>query len=63
MPEKRYYTGKSDLMTWVNKLLDLQIANLTEFANGAVFCQILDAYFEDVVNMAKVTGNGLLSMF
>lgn len=54
MPEYSYYTGKSELLQWVNDILDLQLAGLEELSNGAVYCQLFDAYFSDTVNMHRV---------
>eukprot|EP00210_Caulerpa_lentillifera_P005119 g4891.t1 len=54
MPEYSYYTGKTELLQWVNDILDLQLAGLEEFSNGAVYCQLFDAYFADTVNMHRV---------
>eukprot|EP00210_Caulerpa_lentillifera_P004505 g4298.t1 len=54
MPEYSYYTGKSELLQWVNDILDLQLVGLEELSNGAVYCQLFDAYFSDTVNMHRV---------
>ncbi|GMH41277.1 hypothetical protein BSKO_09187 [Bryopsis sp. KO-2023] len=54
MPNHSYYAGKSDLFMWVNQLLDLNISTLEELSNGAAYCQILDAYYENKVSLHKV---------
>ena len=54
MPESSYYTGKSELLQWVNDILELQLVGLEELSNGAVYCQLIDAYFSDTVNMHRV---------
>lgn len=54
-PEGNIYASKSELLEWVNGLLQLQLSKLEQFASGAVFCQLLDAYFQDVIPMNKVT--------
>ena len=54
MPKQTYYTGKSTLLNWVNEILDLNLTSFDEFANGAVYCQIMDAYFEECVSITRV---------
>ena len=54
MPESSYYTGKSELLQWVNDILELQLVGLEELSNGAVYCQLIDAYFSETVNMHRV---------
>ena len=54
MPESSYYTGKSELLQWVNDILELQLVGLEELSNGAVYCQLFDAYFPETVNMHRV---------
>lgn len=48
------YVSKTDLIDWVNNLLHLQLTKLEQFASGAVFCQLLDAYFSNIININKV---------
>lgn len=54
MPDHSYYAGKSDLLLWVNDLLNLNASSLDEFANGALYCQIVDAHCAHTVSMHKV---------
>lgn len=54
-PEGNIYASKSELLEWVNGLLQLQLIKLEQFASGAVFCQLLDAYFQNVIPMNKVS--------
>ncbi|KAL6759457.1 calponin homology domain-containing protein [Haematococcus lacustris] len=39
---------KSDLLGWINASLGLQLQRLEQLANGAVLCQLLDAYLGNV---------------
>lgn len=52
--EGNVYASKSELLEWVNGLLQLQLSTWGAFASGAVFCQLLDAYFSDAIPMHKV---------
>ncbi|WIA40328.1 hypothetical protein OEZ86_013695 [Tetradesmus obliquus] len=52
--EGNIYASKTELLEWVNGLLQLQLSRLEQFASGAVFCQLLDAYFKDAIPMGKV---------
>lgn len=53
-PEGNIYASKTELLEWVNGLLQLQLTKLEQFSSGAVFCQLLDAYFQDAIPMNKV---------
>lgn len=55
-PEGNIYASKTELLEWVNGLLQLQLSKLEQFASGAVFCQLLDAYFPNIIPMHKVRG-------
>lgn len=46
--------GKSQLIEWVNKTLDLNYKKVEECANGAAFCQIIDAIYPGSVPMNRV---------
>jgi len=52
--EGHVYASKTELLEWVNGLLELQLSKLEQFASGAVFCQMLDAYFSSAIPMHKV---------
>ncbi|KXZ48375.1 hypothetical protein GPECTOR_28g782 [Gonium pectorale] len=49
-----YYAGKSELLDWVNRLLDLNLVRLEQLTSGAVYCQILDAFYASAVAIQKV---------
>lgn len=82
--EGNQYASKTELLEWINGLLQLQLSRcvsetclagtavaaaavrsmlmcasmlacrLEQFSSGAVFCQMLDAYFKDAIPMHKV---------
>lgn len=52
--EYSYYTSRTELLNWVNGVLDLQLTRLEQFASGALYCQLLDAYFHQIILMHKV---------
>ncbi|GMH42961.1 hypothetical protein BSKO_10883 [Bryopsis sp. KO-2023] len=54
MGEYSYYASKNELIEWVNRILEMSLTRLDEFASGAVYCQILDAYYPGTVAMHKV---------
>ena len=51
---KAYYLSKSELLSWVSSILDLEITNFEQTKTGAVFCQLLDACHPGSVRMEKV---------
>ncbi len=52
--EKAYFASKSELLTWVNTTLDLEIKAIEQTITGAIFCQLLDAAHPGTVRMNKV---------
>ncbi len=46
--------SKRHLVAWVAQLLALPIQALEQCANGAVYCQLVDAFFAGAVGMQKV---------
>ncbi|MEW5311323.1 MAG: hypothetical protein WDW38_003050 [Sanguina aurantia] len=48
------YAGKSQTLAWVGGVVDLKLSRIEQLASGAVYCQLVDAYFPDVINISKV---------
>ena len=51
-----FFVGRSELVAWVNALLDVNISKVEQCASGAIYCQILDAAHRtsNVVPMRRV---------
>ncbi|GLI64970.1 hypothetical protein VaNZ11_008378, partial [Volvox africanus] len=49
-----YYAGKTELLDWINHLLELNLTRLEQLTSGAVYCQIIDAFYADIVAIRKV---------
>lgn len=54
MMDKCYFTGKSDLLNWLNSYFNLNITRIEECASGAIYCQIADAVYYYQVPMKNV---------
>ena len=52
--EKAYFASKSELLTWINTTLDLEVKGIEQTITGAIFCQLLDAAHPGTVRMNKV---------
>ena len=52
--DKAYFTTKSELLSWINSTLDLNIKGIEQTITGAIFCQLLDAAHPGTVRMNKV---------
>ena len=52
--DKANFSSKSELLSWINNTLDLEVKNLEETKTGAIFCQLLDAAHPGTVRMNKV---------
>ena len=60
--EKAYFASKSELLTWVNTTLDLEIKAIEQTITGAIFCQLLDAAHPGTVRMNKVNWKAKLEI-
>ena len=49
-----YFTGRKEILEWVNDALALGLTKIESTASGAVACQLVDAYFPGTLPMAKV---------
>merc|ERR1719253_583285 len=54
MMEGAFFVSRSELLGWANDFFDLNLAKVEQCANGAVYCQIIDACHPGTVNMRKV---------
>mmetsp|Transcript_9456 Transcript_9456/g.24519 ORF Transcript_9456/g.24519 Transcript_9456/m.24519 type:complete len:319 (-) Transcript_9456:114-1070(-) len=54
MMEGAFFVSRSDLLQWVNRLLQLNLTKVEQCASGAVYCQVLDACHPSTVSMRKV---------
>ena len=52
--DKAYFTSNSELLSWINSTLDLNIKGIEQTITGAIFCQLLDAAHPGTVRMNKV---------
>ena len=52
--DKAYFTSKSELLSWINQILKLDIKGIDQTMTGAIFCQLLDAAHPGTVRMNKV---------
>eukprot|EP00408_Alexandrium_pacificum_P043949 CAMPEP_0171260304 /NCGR_PEP_ID=MMETSP0790-20130122/55383_1 /TAXON_ID=2925 /ORGANISM="Alexandrium catenella, Strain OF101" /LENGTH=324 /DNA_ID=CAMNT_0011728623 /DNA_START=91 /DNA_END=1065 /DNA_ORIENTATION=+ len=54
MMEGAFFVSRTDLLQWVNSLLQTSLAKVEQCAGGAVYCQILDACHPGTVAMRRV---------
>lgn len=54
MMDAAYFTGRGEIIGWLNATFGMRVERIEEAANGAILCQILDAVFPGVVAMGKV---------
>lgn len=54
MMEGAFFVGRSELIAWVNNLLQVSITKVEQCASGAIYCQILDSCHPNQVMMKKV---------
>jgi len=52
--EGAFFVSRSELLGWANDFFDLSLTKVEQCANGAVYCQIIDACHPGKVAMRKV---------
>ena len=55
-----FFVPKTQLLDWVNSLLDLSLTKVEQCASGAVYCQIIDSMYPGKVAMKKVNWSAKL---
>jgi RP/EB family microtubule-associated protein len=54
-----YFVGREELLKWVNELLGINYNKVEDVANGAAFCQIIDAIHPGTVALGRVNFNAI----
>ena len=45
MMDAAFFVGKNELLSWLNDLLQLSYTKVEQCANGAAYCQVMDAIY------------------
>jgi len=54
MMDGTFFVSRSELMRWANSTFHLNLSKIEQCANGAVYCQVIDACHPNSVTMKKV---------
>lgn len=54
MMDAAYFTGRKDILEWINQTLALGVTKIETTCTGAIACQLIDAHFPGKVPMSKV---------
>ena len=49
-----YFVSKTDIIAWINKILDVDMTRIEQLGTGAILCQLVDAFYPNVVAMQRV---------
>ncbi|EKX73195.1 conserved hypothetical protein [Theileria equi strain WA] len=54
------FIGRSELLAWVNELLELKLTKIEQCCNGAVYLQLMDVIYPGKVPLGKIKWNSSL---
>jgi len=57
MMEGAFFVPRTEIISWINTLLKLDIVKIEQTASGAIACQIMDTIYPGAVPMNKVNWN------
>ena len=57
MMDGAFFVPKSELLSWVNNLLCLNVSKVEQMASGAAYCQIMDVMYPGCMQLSKVNWN------
>lgn len=52
--DEGYFVSRLDILRWINHTLDLNLTDIEQLGNGAVYCQLLDSLYPGRVPLNKV---------
>lgn len=52
--DSAYFVPKNDLLKWINDTLQLDVSYIEDLGSGSIYCQLIDAYYKQIVPMAKI---------
>jgi RP/EB family microtubule-associated protein len=51
--EGLYFTGRKELLEWLNSFLELEYTKVEQVASAAAFCQLMDALHPGTAHLAS----------
>ena len=54
MMDGAYFTGRKEILEWINDTLGIGVTKIEQTCTGAIACQLLDAHFPGNVQMNKL---------
>lgn len=49
--------GRHELLSWINKIVQSDYLKIENLSDGVAYVQLIDAYFENIVDISKLKCN------
>merc|ERR1711981_1404829 len=54
MMEGAFFVSKGEIISWINKTLNVNLVKIEQTAPGHIACQIMDILYPNIVPMSKI---------
>ncbi|XP_955433.1 eb1 protein homologue, putative [Theileria annulata] len=58
--DKGQFNGKTELLVWLNKILELKVEKIDQCSNGAIYLQLIDTVYQDKIPFVRIKWNSTL---
>lgn len=58
--DKGQFIGRTELLAWLNKILELKVEKIDQCSNGAIYLQLIDTVYQNKIPFVRIKWNSTL---